>query len=152
MEELWEKGEAGEDFDSSPRIIEPDHFQCMFLIMGFMFSLWLFVLLLDILTNSRLGFFKLMLGGLLACALVTTVNIYFFSTSLWSPITVEKKTVFRKVELFMGEYEYDKETFIKNETYCLAILGYGAVTSFIFIFVAMMRSLGKTHFLLIIYI
>ena len=145
---MWEKGEAGTDFDSTSRVIEPDHFVCAFLITGFVQSLALIGLLLDILTNSRKGFFKLMLGGLLACGLVTTVNLYFFDTSIWKPITVD----YGKGELFMGEYAYDMEAFLRNMTYCLAILGYGAVTSFIFIFVAMMRSLGKTHFLLIFYI
>ena len=55
MEELWEKGEAGLELYSTSRILEPDHFQCMFLIMGFIFSLWLIAILLDILTNSSLG-------------------------------------------------------------------------------------------------
>ena len=147
---MWEKGEAGTDFDSTSRVIEPDHFVCAFLITGFVQSLALIGLLLDILTNSRMGFFKLMLGGLLACGLVTTVNVYFFDTSIWKPITV--MLWHGRGELFTGEYAYDMEAFLRNATYCLAILGYGAVTSFIFIFVAMMRSLGKTHFLLIIYI
>ena len=55
-----------------------------------------------------------------------------------------------KGDLFMGEYEIDMEMLVKHRTVAVGILGYGAVTSFIFIFVAMMRSLGKTHFLLII--
>ena len=148
---MWEKGEAGTDFDSTSRVIEPDHFVCAFLIMGFVQSLALIGLLLDILNNSRMGFFKLMLGGLFACGLVTAVNIYFFDTSIWKPITVDGRIVHERVtELFTGEYAYDMEAFLRNITYCLAILGYGAVTSFIFIFVAMMRSLGKTHFLLVI--
>ena len=145
---MWEKGEAGSDFDSTSRVIEPDHFVCAFLIMGFVHSLALIVLLLDILTNSRMGFFKLMLGGLFACGLVTSVNLYFFDTSIWKAITVD----YGRGELFTGEYAYDMEAFLRNATYCLAILGYGAVTSFIFIFVAMMRSLGKNHFLLLNYI
>ena len=152
------------DFDSINRVVEPDHFQCTFLILGFIFYLWLFVLMLDILNNSSLGFFKLMLGGLLSCGLVTFVNLYFFDTSLWTHITYDKperryhdsfdieKIATPAKSISTGEYEYDMEAFVRNKTYCLAILGYGAVTSFIFIFVAMMRSLGKTHFLLIIYI
>ena len=140
---MWEKGEAGTDFDSTSRVIEPDHFVCAFLITGFVQSLALIGLLLDILNNSRMWFFKLMLGGLFACGLVTTVNVYFFDTSIWKAITVD----YGKGELFMGEYAYDKKAFVRNKSYCLAIIGYGAVTSFIFIFVAMMRSLGKTYFL-----
>ena len=50
----------------------------------------------------------------------------------------------------MGYYEFDMEMLVKHKTVAVGILGYGAVTSFIFIFVAMVRSLGKTHFLLII--
>ena len=47
-----------------------------------------------------------------------------------------------------GYYEFDWESLANNKTVAIAILGYGAVTSFIFIFLAMMRSLGKTHFLI----
>ena len=50
----------------------------------------------------------------------------------------------------MGYYEFDMEMLVKHKTVADGILGYGVVTSFIFIFVAMMRSLGKTHFLPII--
>ena len=52
----------------------------------------------------------------------------------------------------MGYYEFDMEMLVKHKTVADGILGYGAVTSFIFIFVAMIRSLGKTHLLLIIHI
>ena len=82
MEELWEKGEGGVDFDSTPRIIEPEHFQCMFMILGCIFSVQLIVLLWDILTNPSFGFIKLMLAGVFACLLITFVNLYFFSTAL----------------------------------------------------------------------
>ena len=53
-------------------------------------------------------------------------------------------------DILTGEYEIDMKILVNNKTVAFAILGYGAVTSFIFIFVAMMRSLGKTDFLLII--
>ena len=163
MEELWEKGEAGVDFDSSPRIIEPDHFQCMFLIMGFIHSLGLVVLLWDILTapptnhlldsvdpQSRLDqsnqsdnqFYSLMSAGLFASLLVTLFNLFLFSTALWKPIIVDNG----KGEIFMEDYEYDLEMLIKNKTAAFVILGFGVVTSFIFIFIAMMRSIGKTYF------
>ena len=154
MEELWEKGEAGVDFDSIPRIIEPDHFQCMFLIMGCIFSLQLIVLLWDILTNPRFGFFKLMFSGLFACLLVTLNNLYLFSaTFIWTPITRETEERKDKLgrlaspakSIFTGDYEMNEEILANNKTVAFAILGYGAVTSFIFIFVAMIRSLG-THF------
>ena len=146
MEELWEKGEAGADFVSSSRIIEPDHFQCMFLIMGCLFSLQLIVLLWDIITNQRLGFCKLMLSGVFASLLITFVNLYLFSTALWTPIIYD----YGKGDIFKGEYEIDKEKLVYNKTVAFVILGYGAVSSFIFIFVAMIRSLGKTYFFLMI--
>ena len=143
MEELWEKGEAGADFDSSPRIIEPDHFQCLFLIMGCLFCLWLIVALFDILTNSDFGFLTLMLAGLLACLLVTLYNLFLFSTALWKPITLDNG----KGDIFMEDYEINVEKFVKHRTVALAILGYGAMTSVIFIFIGLMRSIGKAHFL-----
>ena len=158
MEELWEKGEAGVDFDSSPRIIEPEHFQCMFMIVGCIFSLYLIVLLWDILSNPSFGFYKIMLAGLFICLLITTVNLYLFSTVLWTPITRDTEERRDKLgniaspakEIFKGDYEINWEKLNNNKTVALAILGYGAVASFIFIFVAMMRSLGKIHFLLIL--
>ena len=174
MEELWSKGEAGVDFDSSPRIIEPDHFQCMFMIMGCIFSVHLIALLWDILTapptNHLLDsvdpqspvdqsdpgnqFYRLMLAGLSACLLITLNNLYLFSTTfLWTPITRETEERKDKLgrlaspakSIFTGDYEMNEEILANNKTVAFAILGYGAVTSFIFIFIAMMRSLGKTY-------
>ena len=139
MEELWEKGEAGGEFDSTPRIIEPDHFQCMFLIMGCIFSVQLLVLLWDIVTNPSFGFFKLMSAGLFACLMITFVNLYFFSTALWTPITYD----YGKGDIFKGGYEMNKEKLVHNKTVAFSILGYGAVTSMILIFSATMRSLGN---------
>ena len=42
-----------------------------------------------------------------------------------------------------GDYELDIDILVNNKTVAFAIMGYGAVTSFIFIFIAMMRSLGS---------
>ena len=162
MEELWSKGEAGVDFDNLSRILEPDHFQCMFLIMGCIFSVQLIVLLWDILSNPSFGFVKLMLAGMFACLLFTFVNLFFFSTSLLTPITYdtpERRYQYQIVHykiatpartISTGDFEYNIEMLVKNKTVALAILGFGAVTSFIFIFLAMIRSLGKTHLLLTI--
>ena len=141
---MWEKGEAGLEWDATPRVLEPDHFVCLFMITGFLLSIWLIVLLVDILTNEQFGFFKIMLAGLFGCVLVTSANLFFFSTSL---LTADDDNGDR---LFTGDYKYDMQILVRNQTVAVGILGYGAVTSFIFIFVAMMRSLGKTHFLLII--
>ena len=142
-----------DSFVHSPSIIQPEHFQCLFLIMGFIMSLGLIVLLWDILTNPSFGFFKLMLAGLFACLLITFANLFFFSTALWRPITREAMInmgINAGKDILTGDYEIDMKILVNNKTVAFAILGYGAVTSFIFIFVAMMRSLGKTHFLLII--
>ena len=158
MEELWERGEAGVDFDCTPRIIEPEHFECMFMIMGCIFSVHLIVLLWDILTNSSFGFFKILIAGLFGCVLVTSVNLFFFSTALLTPITrdtEERRTisggVIAEKTILTGEYEINMEILVNNKMVAFAILGYGAVTSLIFIFIAMIRSLGKTHFLLTIH-
>ena len=153
MEELWSKGEAGVDFDNFSRIIEPEHFQCLFLIMGGIFSLYLIFILCDILTNTSFGFVKLMLAGLFACLLITLVNLYFFSTALLTPITretEEKKNWWGFIitpakTIFTGDYEINMDIFVANKTVAFAILGYGALTSFIFIFIAMMRSVVKSH-------
>ena len=161
MEDLWSKGEAGVDFDSTPRIIEPEHFQCMFLIMGCIFSFQLIVLLWDILSNKKFGFLKLMFSGLFACLLITCVNLYLFSTALWTPITYDTSETYFD-SFFDGtkiatpartisteDYEYDMKMLVDNKTVVNAILGYGAVTSIIFIFLGMTRSIGKTHLLFI---
>ena len=139
------------------RVLEPDHFVSLFLIMGFIFSLWLIAILVDILTNASFGFFKIMLGGLFACLLITSVNLFFFSISLLTHITYDtpERRYFNPNEeremiatpartISTGEYEYDMEILVKHKTVADGILGYGAVTSFIFIFLAMMRSLGNS--------
>ena len=110
-------------------------------------SLGLIVLLWDILTNPSFGFYGLMLAGLFACLLITFANLFFFSTALLRPITYENDS---GKDISTGEYEIDMKILVNNKTVAFAILGYGAVTSFIFIFIATMRSLGKTHFNLII--
>ena len=146
FEELWYRGEAGMDWDATCRVIEPDHFQGLFLIMGCFVTLWLLVLLWDMLNNPNFGFFKLMIPGLFACSVFTAANSYFFSTTLWKPVFKD----FGKGDIFMEDYEINVEKFVKHRTVALAILGYGAVTSVIFIFIGLMRSIGKDHFLLIV--
>ena len=152
---MWEKGEAGLDLDSfsqSSLILEPDHFQSLFLIMGSLYSLGLNFLLWDIVDNPKLKFLNIMLSGLSACLLITCVNLFFFSTALWIPITwdtLERKDKWGNIAtpaktISTGYYDYSMEILGNNKTVALAILGYGAVTSFIFIFVAMMRSLGNS--------
>ena len=96
MEELWTKGEAGVDLDSfiqSPIILEPEHFQCLFLMMGFLNSIGLIILLWDILANRKLKFLNIMLSGLSACLLITFGNLFFFSTAFWTPTEGEWSTL-----------------------------------------------------------
>ena len=160
MEELWNRGEAGVNLDSfsqSQLVLEPDHFQSLLLIMGFLFSLGLIVLLWDILTNPNFGFYSIMLAGLFVCLLVTFANLFFFSTVCWTPTTYDTSrrsyfdpfirntlTATPARTITTGYYEFDWETLANNKTVASVILGYGAVTSFVFIFLAMIRSLGNS--------
>ena len=137
-----------DNFIDSPSVIRPEHFQCIFMIMGFIMSLGLIVLLWDILSNPYYKFYSLMIAGLSACLLITFANFYFFSTALWTPIKRESsvRSFGRTFDILTGEYEIDEEILVNNKMVAFAILGYGAVTSLIFIFVAMIRSLGKNSF------
>ena len=151
-EELYWRGEVEPDsFIDSPSVIRPEHFQCLFMIMGFIMSLGLIVLLWDILTNPHYKFYSLMIAGLSACLLITFANFYFFSTALLTPITRESIGELRNFDILTGEYEINMEMLVNNRMVAFVILGYGAVTSLTFIFIAMIRSLGKTHFLLTIH-
>ena len=152
---MWFKGEADVDsYEHSPTILEPAHFQCLFLIMGCFHSFGLIVLLLDILANPHFEFLKLMLSGLSACLLITFVNLFFFSTVFLIPITREteerreKKVAYNIASsaktISTGDYEIDLEILKNNKSVAFAILGYGAIVSIIFIFIAMMKSLGKS--------
>ena len=136
-------------------LIQPEHFQSTFLNMGVLFSIGLLVLLWDMLSNPYFGFYRLMFLGLSACLLITIGNLFFFSTVLWTPITRETEektyellgenlTAIPSREIRTGEYEIDWEMFLKNKTVAIAMIWYGAVTSVIFIFVTMMRSLGNS--------
>ena len=136
-------------------LIQPEHFQSTFLNMGVLFSIGLLVLLWDMLSNPYFGFYRLMFLGLSACLLITIGNLFFFSTVLWTPLTRETEektyellgenlTAIPSREIRTGEYEIDWEMFLKNKTVAIAMIWYGAVTSVIFIFVTMMRSLGNS--------
>ena len=144
-EELYWRGEVEPDsFIHSPSVIRPEHFQCLFMIMGFIMSLGLIVLLWDILANPYYKFYSLMIAGLSSCLLITFANGFFFSTALLTPITRESQVGSRTFAILTGEYEINMEILVNNKMVAFAILGYGALTSFIFIFVAMMRSLGNS--------
>ena len=95
-----------------------------------------------------------MISGLSACLLITVVNFFFFSTALWKPITRETKDradnkgyeASSKKIISTGEYDFDMEKLGNNKTVGFAIIGYGALLSIIFIFVAMVRAIGNSSF------
>ena len=117
-------------------------YQGTFMIMGVLYSLGLIVLLWDIVANPKFNFFYIMIFGLSACLLITFVNLFFFYTVvLWTPITRDTEAG-RTIRT--GEYETNMKRLVNNYWVSLVILGYGALTSVIFIFVAMIRSLGNS--------
>ena len=93
-----------------------------------------------------------MIFGLSACLLITFVNLFFFYTVLWTPITRDteaKKDKWSNIAIpertiRTGEYETNMERLVNNYGVAMIILGYGALISVIFIFVAMIRSLGNS--------
>ena len=87
-----------------------------------------------------------MIAGLSACLLITFANFYFFSTALLTPIKRESTSGTRTFDILTGEYEINMKILVNNRMVAFAILGYGAVTSLVFIFVAMVKSLGKNSF------
>ena len=141
-------------------VLEPEHFTCLFLIMGFIISLGLIVLLWDILANPSFGFYGLMISGLFVCLLITFGNLFFFSPVLLKHMTRETEkrnytdllygTGYKEdaKTIRTGDFEFDMEILVNNKAVVFAFFGYAAVTSFIFIFLGMMKSLGKTHFLI----
>ena len=146
--------------DEMEFLVQPEHFQSTFLIMGVLYSVGLIVLLWDILSNPSFGFYHLMLLGLSACLIITLTNFLFFSTVLLTPITretTEKKyrdihtdtkytdwTAIPARTIRTGDYVYNMEILVNNKTVAFVILGYGALTSVIFIFVTVMRSIGNS--------
>ena len=122
------------------------------MIMGVLYSLGLIVLLWDIVANPKFNFFYIMIFGLSACLLITFVNLFFFYTVLWTPITRDTEAIRDKWSniaipertIRTGEYETNMERLVNNYGVAMIILGYGALTSVIFIFVAMIRSLGNS--------
>ena len=67
-----------------------------------------------------------MATGLFACFYVTCCNLFFFSTVL--------------VDF---DYEIDYSLLESNKEVPMAILGFGAVTSIVFLFIAMIKTLGN---------
>ena len=151
MEDLYWKDEMDPEFGVC-NLVKPEHFQGIFAFMGILYSVGLIAILWDLLINPSYKFCSLMIAGLVSCLLVTITNLILFSSVLVTPITYEsynpnkiKQTHLSNpyAEIFNGEFELTFDKYKNNEIVALAIVGYGAVTSFIFIFIAMIRSLGK---------
>ena len=148
MEDLHWKDEMDPDFGVC-NLVRPEHFQGIFAFMGILYSVGLIAILWDLLVNPSYKFCSLMIAGLVSCLLVTITNLILFSSVLVTPITYESynpNTVigrYQYAEITTGEFELNFDKYKYNEIVALTIVGYGAVTSFIFIFIAMIRSLGK---------
>ena len=150
MEDLYWKDEMDPEFGVC-NLVRPEHFQGIFAFMGILYSVGLIAILWDLLINPSYKFCSLMIAGLVSCLLVTITNLILFSSVLVTPITYESYNPNKKqtylsnpyAEIFNGEFELTFEKYKNNEIVAFAIVGYGAVTSLIFIFVAMIRSLGK---------
>ena len=67
-----------------------------------------------------------MATGLFACFYVACANLFFFSTVLVN-----------------FQYEINRTLLESNKEVPMAILGFGIVTSVVFLFIAMIKTLGK---------
>ena len=151
MEDLYWKDEMDPEFGVC-NLVRPEHFQGIFAFMGILYSVGLIAILWDLLINPSYKFCSLMIAGLVSCLLITITNLILFSLVLVTPITYESynpnkiRGRYPYTEITTGRYELKFDKYKNNEIVALAIVGYGAVTSFIFIFVAMIRSLGNQSF------
>ena len=151
MEDLWWKDEMDPEFGVC-NLVRPEHFQGIFAFMGILYSVGLIAILWDLLINPSYKFCSLMIAGLVSCLLVTITNLILFSSVLVTPITYESynpnkiRGRYPSVDITTEKYKLTFDKYKNNEIVALAIVGYGAVTSFIFIFVAMIRSLGNQGF------
>ena len=67
-----------------------------------------------------------MLAGLFACFYTTCCNLFFFSTVLAT-----------------FDYGIDRSVLVSNKEVPMVILGFGTVTSVVFLFIAMIKTIGK---------
>ena len=142
MEDLLNKDEL--EF-----LVLPEHFQSVLGFIGILLSIGLVVALCDIFLNPNFGVYRLMIVGLTFCFLITIVNLAMASTVLWRAVTRETPN---EKTIRTGEYEYDWEMLVDNQRVAAAIIGFGAVLSVIFIFLTMMRSLGRSILCSLIFI
>ena len=85
----------------------------------------LVIALWELLVNESFKFIWLLGAGLFACFHVTCCNLFFFSTVLVN-----------------FDYEIDWKLLESNKQVPMVILGFGTATSFVFIFIAMIKILG----------
>ena len=85
----------------------------------------LVIALWELLVNESFKFIWLLGAGLFACFHVTCCNVFFFSTVLVN-----------------FDYEIDWKLLESNKQVPMVILGFGTATSFVFIFIAMIKILG----------
>ena len=146
MEDLFLK-------DEMEFLVQPEHFQSVLGFIGILLSIGLTVALRDMLLNPNFGIYRLLIFGLTFCLLITMVNLASASTVLLRPVTRDTpETMSKRVNAIKipartirtGDYEYNWEMLVDNQIVAAAILGFGFVFSVIFIFLAMMRSLGNS--------
>ena len=85
----------------------------------------LVIALWELLVNESFKFIWLLGAGLFACFHVTCCNLFFFSTVLVN-----------------FDYEINWKLLESNKQVPMFILGFGVATSFVFIFIAMIKILG----------
>ena len=94
------------------------------------------IALWELLVNESFKFLRLLGAGLFACFHVTCSNLFFFSTVL--------------VDF---NYEINWKLLESNKQVPMVILGFGTVTSFVFIFIAMIKIIGsKTPSVIILFL
>ena len=150
--------------DEMEFLVLPEHFQSVLGFIGILLSIGLTVALYDMLLNPNFGIYRLLIFGLTFCLLITMVNLASASTVLLRPVTQDTLEIMNKWNnaikkpartIRTGDYEYDWEMLVDNQIVAAAIIGFGAVLSVIFIFLTMMRSLGKlisSFYLSLIYV
>ena len=90
---------------------------------------WRFLLVIalwELLNNEKFKFVWLMAAGLFACFYTTCCNLFFFSTVLAT-----------------FDYGIDRSVLVSNKEVPMVILGFGTVTSVVFLFIAMIKTIGK---------
>ena len=121
-----------------------EDFHLQFLILGAFCSIGLLVNLWELLIspdNFYIKKYKLVLCGLTGCLYVTCVNLSVFT------ILVVKKVgeLDLETELAIG-YTIDWEMAESRKEIAFAILGFGAVTSYLFIVGCLVKYLGFSIF------